>query len=327
MCVEVLPDRRMETFTAWLREHRGVEFVCRDGAADFAQAVTDADPAIVQVMDRWHLWHGLGEAALKEVAARSTCWAKAGPPVLDGRRASNTRERWHQVHQLLDTGVGLLDCAPRLNLALNTVKRYARHPEPGQLIRAPAYRPSLVDPYRDHLRQHRAEDPAVPVTRLLHEIRELGYTGSANLLVRYINQGRVDADRAILSPRRVTGLLLADPDRQRDEQRILRDQLAAACTEMTVLATLVSQFARMLSPSQDNAQALTDWITRARDADLPSLQSFATGLERDRAAVDAALTLPHHNGRTEGINNKIKLIKRQTYRAGYPLLRHRILLS
>lgn len=68
--------------------------------------------------------------------------------------------------------------------------------------------------------------------------------------------------------------------------------------------------------------------SQVRAADLPFLHSYTTGLERDRAAVDAALTLPWHNGRTEGVNNKIKLIKRQTYgRAGHPLLRQRILLS
>lgn len=40
------------------------------------------------------------------------------------------------------------------------------------------------------------------------------------------------------------------------------------------------------------------------------------------------MTLPHHNGRTEGVNNKIKLIKRQAYgRAGHRLLRQLILLS
>lgn len=77
-----------------------------------------------------------------------------------------------------------------------------------------------------------------------------------------------------------------------------------------------------------NAVALTGWIAQVRAADLPFMHSYATGLERDRAAVDAALTLPWHNGRTEGVNNKIKLIKRQTYgRAGHPLLRQRILLS
>jgi len=62
----------------------------------------------------------------------------------------------------------------------------------------------MADPYRDHLRARRAEDPAVPVQRLLCEIRELGYTGSMNLLYRYITQGRVEAGRPHLSPRRVT---------------------------------------------------------------------------------------------------------------------------
>jgi transposase len=303
--IEVLPDRKTETVTTWLKAHPGIEIVCRDGAGGFAQATTDADPTITQVGDRWHLWHGLAEAALKEIGAHSACWAKAGPPPRDGKRAQTTRERWQQVHQLLDAGVGLLECSRRLNLALNTVKRYARHSEPERIVRAPQYRPTLVDPYRDYLRRRRTENPAVPVTHLLREIKELGYTGSANLLVRYITQGRVEADHATLSPRRVARLLLTDPAHLREEEQVLRDQLAGACTQMTALATSVRDFAALLTPNTANAEALTSWITRVRAADLPFLHSFATGLERDRAAVDAALTLPFHNGRTEGVNNKI----------------------
>ncbi|MEY9947214.1 hypothetical protein ABH937_004309 [Kitasatospora sp. GAS1066B] len=64
--------------------------------------------------------------------------------------------------------------------------------EPTAERRAPRYKPTLVDPYRDHLCQRRAEDPAMPVTHLLREIKELGYTGSANLLVRCITQGRAE---------------------------------------------------------------------------------------------------------------------------------------
>jgi len=79
-----------------------------------------------------------------------------------------------QVHDLLDKGVGLLECAIRLNLALNTVKRYARVSEPERLVRAPQYRPTLVDPYREHLRHRRAEDPAIPVLQLLAETKALG---------------------------------------------------------------------------------------------------------------------------------------------------------
>lgn len=326
--IEVLPDRKTETVTAWLKAHPGIEAVCRGGAGGFAQATADADPAIVQVCDRWHLWHGLAEAAANEIRAHSACWAKAGPPLREGTRAATTRERWQQVHQLPDAGVGLLECSRRLGLALNTVKRYARHSEPERLVRAPQYRPTLVDPYRDRLRQRRAEDPAVPVTHLLREIKELGYTGSANLLVRYISQGRVKAGHATLSPRKAARPLLTGPGHLREDQLVLRDQLAGTCTQMTALTVAVRDLAALLTPAPANADALTGWISRIRDTELPFLHSYATGRERDRTAVDHALTLPWHNGRTEGVNNKIKLIKRQTCgRAGHRLLRQRILLS
>lgn len=180
--IDVLPDRSADALEAWLREHPGVQIVCRDGSGAYAEAIRRALPDAVQVGDRWHIFHNLAEAVVKEVAAHSACWAKAGPPIREGRRAETTRERWRQVHDLLDRGVGLLECARRLNISLNTVKRYARTSEPERLVRAPKYHTTLVDPYRDHLRRRRAEDPAVPVLTLLGEIKALGYTGSQNLL-------------------------------------------------------------------------------------------------------------------------------------------------
>ncbi|WP_086018980.1 transposase [Streptomyces viridosporus] len=196
---------------------------------------------------------------------------------------------------------------------------YGPRPRPPGLPRRSLPRPPA---------QRRDEDPAVPVTHLPAEIREQGYTGSANLLVRYINQGRVEADHAALSPRKVTGLLTRHPDRLDEDQHTLRDQLAHACPEMAVLAGQIHAFADLLIPREGNAEKLTAWITRSRSADLPFLHSFANGLERDRAAVDASLTLPHHNGRTEGATTKIKLLKRLMYgRAGHCLLRHTILLN
>ena len=150
--VDVLPDRRADTLETWLRTHPGVQIVCRDSSATYAEAIRRALPDAIQVADRWHLWHNLAEATGKEVAAHSVCWATTGPPPRDGPRAATTRDRWQQIHALLDKGVGLLECARRLSLSLNTVKRYARITEPNRLVRAPKYRPTLVDPYRDHLR-------------------------------------------------------------------------------------------------------------------------------------------------------------------------------
>jgi transposase len=326
--VDVLPGRTADVAEAWLREHPGIQVVCRDGSGAYAEAIRRALPGAIQASDRWHLWHGLAEAVQKEVAAHSSCWAAAGPPRNEAKQAQTTAERWRQVHDLTDRGTGLLECSRRLGLSLNTIKRYARAAEPGRMIRAPRYRATLVDPYRDHLRARRAADPAVPVHQLLAEIRAQGYTGSMNLLYRYITQGRVEADRPHLSPRRVARLLLTRPDALSDGQRSLLSKLTATCPEMTVLAVLVRSFAALLKPDLANEAKLSQWVQTARAAELPSLHAFTRGLDLDRRAVIAAVTLPFHNGRTEGVNTKTKMIKRQMYgRAGFTLLRHRILLG
>ena len=128
--VNVVPGRTADVTQKWLTDHPGVEVVCRDGSGAYGEAVRRALPSAVQVGDRWHLWHGLGEAVRKEVAAHCACWAK-GIPLQDGKRAATTAERWQQVHDLRARNVGLLDCARRLGLSLNTVKRYDRPASPG----------------------------------------------------------------------------------------------------------------------------------------------------------------------------------------------------
>ncbi|GAB2815033.1 hypothetical protein GCM10027073_53620 [Streptomyces chlorus] len=98
--------------------------------------------------------------------------------------------------------------------------------------------------------------------------------------------------------------------------------------EVTELDYLVQEFAELLTPAADNDTKLTEWITAVRTSGLPRLHAFANGLELDRTAVDAGLPLPHHNDPTEGVGTRTERIMRQMHgRAGFPLLRHRILLQ
>ncbi|PSR57571.1 ISL3 family transposase [Nocardia nova] len=260
------------------------------------------------------------------VAAHGRCWAAAGPKRQTLAREATTLERWHAVHGLLDQGVGLLDCARRLGLALNTVKRYARACEPDQVRHPPYYRACLVDPYRDHLRRRRVEEPGVPVLHLFQEITALGYTGSLNLLHKYLNQGRAESERISPSSRRLTSWIMSRPTALPAGRRTHLGELVAACPEMADLARLVGEFAAILAerPGSD----LDGWMKQVREAGLTELDPFLRGLDQDHDAAVAGLTVPFSNGPIEGVNTKTELIKRQMYgRASFELLRHRILLG
>jgi hypothetical protein len=321
--VDVLPDRTAATLSDWLRRHPDVEMVCRDGSATYAEGIRAGAPHAVQISDRWHLWHNLAAAVEKTVIAHSDSW-NTTPRRVDSALADRTRARFAAVHTLREQGVGLLECARRLGWALNTVKRYARAKDAEDLLRPPRYGRCLVDPYRELVRRRLAEQ--VPVTGILAEIREQGYTGSANLLVRYINQGRADAERAAPSPRRLVKWLMSKPENLPEHHRQHLDDLISSCPEMTALATRVREFATLLT--QRRGGDLDVWISDVRGEDLPALHAFADGLEKDHDAVVAGLTYTHSNGPTEGVNTKIKALKRQTYgRAGFSLLRKRILLN
>ncbi|MGW4126400.1 transposase, partial [Nocardia sp. NPDC004711] len=260
------------------------------------------------------LWHPLAGAVETAVAAHARRWAAAGPKRQTSTRETTTRgtttlQRWHAVRNLLDNGVGRLDCARRLGLALNTVKRYARTAEPDQLRRPPQYRACLVDPYRDHLRQRREAEPGVPVLHLFHEIKALGYTGGINLLHKYLNQPRAEGDRLMPSPRRLTSWTLSKPTDLPAGRRTHLDELLAACPEMTDLASLIGEFAAIMT--ERRGSDLDAWIRQVREAGLGQLEPFLRGPEKDRSAAVAGLTLPYSNAPIEGVNTKTTLIKRR----------------
>lgn len=66
------------------------------------------------------------------------------------------------MHELLDHGVGLLECSRRLGWALNTVKRYARAATADQLQRPPRYGRTLVDAFSNIRRPMTSGDARSP---------------------------------------------------------------------------------------------------------------------------------------------------------------------
>ncbi|MFD4143109.1 hypothetical protein [Streptomyces sp. NPDC058572] len=87
-----------------------------------------------------------------------------------------------------------------------------------------------------------------------------------------------------------------------------------------------------LSPAQilteRQGHRLPEWPDAFRQDGLAGLRTLATGIDRDRDAVTAGLTLPWNSDVVEGHVSRIKMLNRQMFgRAGFALLRKRVLLA
>ena len=60
--VDVLEGKQAEPLTQWLRDHPGVVVLARDRAEAYALAARIGAPYALQVADRFHLVHNLGDA-------------------------------------------------------------------------------------------------------------------------------------------------------------------------------------------------------------------------------------------------------------------------
>ncbi|MGW0656916.1 ISL3 family transposase [Streptomyces umbrinus] len=69
--------RDAASLAAWLREHPGVEVVCRDGSLTYRQGITNGAPQALQVSDRFHLWQGLSRQVQDVAAAHRSCLTAA----------------------------------------------------------------------------------------------------------------------------------------------------------------------------------------------------------------------------------------------------------
>jgi transposase len=350
--IDLLPDRQAGTFAGWLHEHPGAHVICRDRAGAYAEGARTGAPEAVQVADRWHLWHNLGEHVEKEVARHRLCLAASAaqhdpdelrkPPWEAGEAAANayaaghvlperTHERYRRVHELLGQGAGMHAAARELGLSYNTVRKYARADSADALTGASwANRGTILVAYKPYLHQRLGEGPA-STAELHRQIAARGYRGSYGTVLVYLRALRATGIVPVPGPapptvRQVVGWIMSDPAALGKKEQARLNAVRANCPELDSTTEHVRGFAAMLTELRGDR--LRDWLGKVYLDTLPSLHSFANGIDRDREAVIAGLTLPYSSGVVEGHINRIKMIKRQMFgRAGFQLLRQRVLLS
>jgi transposase len=158
----------------------------------------------------------------------------------------------------------------------------------------------------------------------------LTYKSVYKQLVRSFPEGRKNAaapdqlPRPPVLARQAVFLFLRRPKELSAEEEETLAVLRSRHAQVDQAYELVQSFTQMLR--ERSGELLDGWLDLVKQSNIPELQSFAAGVEKDKEAVRAGLTWWINNGVVEGHVTKLKLIKRQGYgQAGFPLLRKRVL--
>lgn len=218
--VDLLPDRRAETFAAWLKAHPGVEIISRDRAEAYADGARQGAPHAIQVADRWHLLKNLGSVlerllirehrAVREAAqidsddsissdspisVNATLADDAIPADLEtaplsrkvveqAERRERRLYRYRQVTKAYEQGMTQCGIERSLGCSRKTVRRYlAAGGFAERASRAP--RPTQLQPFHSTL-QSRWRQGCHNAVQLWRELQAQGYGGSYTTVKEYV---------------------------------------------------------------------------------------------------------------------------------------------
>jgi transposase len=338
---DLLPRRSAEELAEWLAQHPTISVISRDRFGLYAEGAQLGAPNSTQVADRFHLVVNMSAAIERALEERSSQLLLPAPtpsaeeephsqdpsatkPTLEEARKQQRRQRrqrrlqrrlqrYDQVVQLHRKGLTQKAISQTLQIERKTIRRWLRNGHFPQRKR-PVRKPAKVHDFADYL-QRRWTEGCHNATKLFQEMRSQGYRGQCSMLAKFVSVWRTRgplsrSDRPQrFAPKQVAILTSKSPDRLTDDQRSLLNKLSTSCPELPSMRALALDFRDALA-SKNSGQMLW-WIQNAKQCGIGSLVRFAFGLQKDPAAVLAAVETPWSNGQVEGQVNCLKTIKRQ----------------
>lgn len=236
------------------------------------------------------------------------------------------------------------DCS-RVRISTSTVRRYLAQPDfPEIPTRRSTFGRSLIDPYKQEIVAW-WNSGIMESQVLMSLLQQKGYQGSQRTLQRYLSRLReaqglppacvrgdkslpkvVDTQSPPLTPRRAAYLIVVKEENREPEEIELLEHLVRQHPDLASLVGLADEFLQLLRQRQ--VEVFDEWLMKTLACPIPALKKLAAGLMNDYAAVKASLMREVSNGPVEGLNNRLKMLKRQMYgRAGLELLTKRFVMS
>jgi hypothetical protein len=266
--IDVLPDREGETLAGWLRDHPGIEVICRDRAGAYAEGARLGAPNAIQVADPFHLWQNLAAAVDKIVRAHHGCLRELVPDttVQDSTTSpaaqylhayghpsvlvARTRERYAQVQELKAKGRSQAQISRELRLDPRTVRRYLSAASAEDLLNRTVGRSDLLADFKSYL-IGRMDEGCTHVGRLHEELQALGWRGSVQTVRRFTYPARAMAQIPATAPappkaRHITRWILTDPKHLDEPDSVALKKARSRCDHLDTVAKRVGEFAVMM---------------------------------------------------------------------------------
>ena len=348
MIIDLLEDRKEDTFKDWLDRHEKVSLVSRDRSTDYSSAIASTKRPIEEVADHFHLVKNASDMLTRVISENYEDYRHL---VTGERKANDTsrgtnvlrKSKFDQVKSLQAKGMTAGEIAKATGIFYDTVKMYMG------LKTLPAHKSNTqVDfsAWQAYVEKEYAKGRSL--SSIFKEINKDGQyksNGSYYRYFHYLSDGHrgprkaselhVQAERvkhfshtAPLLPIHMISSIVDKSIRRRklDERE---ENLLCKLLSLDWFSTIyhaASEF-RMLLKS-GNLNRLDRWILDYEHASIELLRRFVYGIKRDLKAVRNCITSPVSNGIVEGFVNKIKEVKRVMFgRASLNLLKRKLIME
>ena len=149
---------------------------------------------------------------------------------------------------------------------------------------------------------------------LFHVIAKYGREVIGRVRVDAANRLRHDKPaRKVV--KRAHWILLRNPEQLKEAEQVRLDEVLAANQSLMAVYVMKEQLKALWTVPTAWAwrRAWTQWLRHARESGIPALMHFAKCLRPYWRGIVSRVRWPMHTGLVEGINNRIKVIKRIAY--------------
>jgi len=324
----LLPERSVETSTAWFKNHPEVKAVSRDRGKIFRAAADAGVPQAKQIVDRFHLQKNFAEALEKffthhkrflKSVAHQLAGKRLAPQVHVTRQTEQERKarqterirRHRKIWKLSRAGYRIEDIAQMVGVGSRSVYRALEHEQPPTRHRR-HWTHHITDPYLPYLIK-RWNDGCHTARELYQEIVAQGYRGSLRTLEKIVVQLRPHGTKSVTkqtitfqkapSPRNAA-LMIVRPEKSRTaDQTTFIDQLCKSDPTAAMACSLASSFGSLLR-KREGKSGLEQWKSAVRASGIAELIDFVEELADDAEAVANGCTESWSNGIVEGFINK-----------------------